>query len=103
MSDFLAGDATPEEILRLIVFNDAPTVNGNGSQHEWRRRSIRAHALVCIPAGSPTPHAAELLGSRRFKAFIDEVSRPTTWWSSTAVPFLPVADTLEICRVSRAS
>ena len=96
ISDFLAGEATPEEILRPIVFSDAPSVNGGASSSNGSNGDVENHTLVVIPAGSPTSHAAELLGSRRFKAFLEEVVQAYDAVVIDSTPLLPVADTLEI-------
>lgn len=95
ISDYLLGRSTPEEILRRLDFATTPIANGNGS-------STNGHAagggqmLVCIPAGSAPPQAAELLGSRRFADFVEQVSKTYDAVVLDSAPLLPVADTLDI-------
>jgi Mrp family chromosome partitioning ATPase len=96
ISDYLAGEATPEQILRPVVFSEPPNLNGDGAHANGGGSAAETHTLVCIPAGSPTSHAAELLGSRRFKEFLDEVTLAYDMIVIDSSPLLPVADTLEI-------
>lgn len=94
ISDFLAGQAAPEQIIRPVQFNDPPTRNGAG--RDGAASSVVSHGLVCIPAGSPTSRAAELLGSSRFREFLEQVSAVYDIVVIDSSPVLPVADTLEI-------
>jgi capsular exopolysaccharide synthesis family protein len=96
MSDFLAGEANPEQILRPIVLTERPSVNGAAASSNGTDADAVTHTLVCIPAGSPTSHAAELLGSARFKTFLEEVAQAYDIVVIDSSPLLPVADTLEI-------
>jgi capsular exopolysaccharide synthesis family protein len=91
LSDFLAGDATPSEILRTVEFMDPPDVSTNGSGPAGI-----SHALVCIPAGSATSRAAELLGSDRFAEFMKGTSEAYEFVVLDSSPLLSVADTLEL-------
>jgi Mrp family chromosome partitioning ATPase len=96
MSDYLAGEAGAEQILRPIVFSEAPNLNGDGAHLNGHKTDAATHTLVCIPAGSPTSHAAELLGSLRFKNFLQEVVEAYDIVVIDSSPLLPVADTLEL-------
>jgi hypothetical protein len=52
------------------------TRNGHGS--------LRSEQLVCIVAGTLPPHPAELLASKAFQEFLDEVGDVCDVASSTA-------------------
>jgi Mrp family chromosome partitioning ATPase len=95
ISDYLLGRATPEEILRRLDFATTPIANGNGGSSNGHA-SGGSHMLVCIPAGSAPAQAAELLGSRRFAEFIEQVSSTYDAVVLDSAPLLPVADTLDI-------
>ena len=90
MTDYLEGRATPAAILRRIV------VEAGGSDGEPADAGATTHELVVIPAGSPTSHAAELLGSNRFGKFLAEVRDVYDVVVIDSTPLLPVADTLEM-------
>ena len=91
ISEYLAGTASPPDILRTVTFGDSPTPdsaqNGTGGI---------IHNLVCIPAGSATSRASELLGSRRFQEFLEQVKDKYDMVVLDSSPLLPVADTLEM-------
>jgi tyrosine-protein kinase len=95
ISDYLLGRATPEEILRRLDFATTPIANGNGGSSNGHAAG-GGHMLVCIPAGSAPAQAAELLGSRRFAEFIEQVSSTYDAVVLDSAPLLPVADTLDI-------
>lgn len=117
ISEYLAGAAQPQEILRTLSFTEplgagaAPQpapVGASGAPQDAPesakpRGSAPAahptglmHNLVCIPAGSFTTRGAELLGSGRFKEFIGQVTTRYDVVVIDSSPLLPVADTLEI-------
>jgi succinoglycan biosynthesis transport protein ExoP len=117
ISEYLAGAAQPQEILRTVAFTEplvaattrkpasvaagdsaqgagsATTPNGGATSEGAMGLS---HDLVCIPAGSFTTRGAELLGSGRFKDFIAQVTSRYDAVVIDSSPLLPVADTLEI-------
>ena len=90
ISDYLAGTATPQEILRTVTFGEP------ASQNQGQNGTGIVHNVVCIPAGAATSRASELLGSRRFKEFLDQVTAKYDMVVFDSSPLLPVADTLEI-------
>lgn len=106
LSEYLAGAATPEEILRTVVFSEPGGPNGARARWLTGRRSngqgANGHGaangprLVCIPSGNPTSNAAELLGSPRFREFIEQVSETYDAVVLDSSPLLAVADTLEM-------
>lgn len=79
LTDYLAGNATPEEILQV-----RPLQDDGGA------------ALVCIAAGSPVPRPAELLGSRMFQQLIEELRDSYDLVVLDTSPMLPVVDTLAL-------
>jgi capsular exopolysaccharide synthesis family protein len=85
MSEFLMGVATPEEIINPIAFDRVASLDGGGSI-----------PLVVIPAGTPNPHSAELLSSRAFREFLQQVLEAYDVVVFDSSPLLPVADTLEM-------
>jgi capsular exopolysaccharide synthesis family protein len=89
LSDYLAGRAEPQEVLREIVLEEAGHI-GNGSG------PTPSHPLVCIPAGSHSGRPAESLASDRFREFLAEISDVYDVVILDTSPMLPVVDTLEI-------
>jgi Mrp family chromosome partitioning ATPase len=94
ITDYLEGKASPEQILRQVQFSDPSAANG--ASPNGTAAAAPGHSVVFIPAGSRTARAAELLGSVRFKEFLDEVSQVYDVVVLDSSPLLPVADTLEI-------
>jgi capsular exopolysaccharide synthesis family protein len=87
LSDYLTGNAEPHEIIQVVTHD---------SGDETGPREPVSEPLVCITAGSPPPRPADLLGSERFRAFLDEVSSVYDTVIVDTAPLLTVADTLEI-------
>jgi succinoglycan biosynthesis transport protein ExoP len=78
LSDFLLGDASPSDILRVVH------TTGEGSQ------------FVCIPAGRPVANHAELLESDRFADLLRETAKVYDRVILDTPPLLPVSDTLSL-------
>jgi capsular exopolysaccharide synthesis family protein len=89
MSEFLAGAATPQEIINPITFDGVSPHAGGGANGS-------SFPLVVIPAGAPNPHSAELLGSSTFREFAQQVSETYDVVVFDSSPLLPVSDTLEM-------
>ncbi|UTI62617.1 polysaccharide biosynthesis tyrosine autokinase [Paraconexibacter antarcticus] len=87
LSDYLTGNAEPSEIIRIVQTDEADGGAPVGPG---------AEPLVCITAGSSPPRPADLLGSERFRAFLQEVSSVYDTVIVDTAPLLTVADTLEI-------
>jgi succinoglycan biosynthesis transport protein ExoP len=87
LTDYLAGDAGPQEILQLYDFADPGQVLLQNGGEPKRSR------LVCITAGTRTPWATELLGSERFAHFIESVTRAYDFVVIDSAPLLGVAET----------
>lgn len=95
LSDFLAGDAAPPEVLQTVTV-------ATGSGRKWRRGSgtgepaADAPTFVCITAGTPTRRPAELLASERFESFLSEVEKAYDVVVVDTAPLLSIVDTLEV-------
>lgn len=88
LTDWLGRVAEPKEILQPLNAGFASSANGGGA--------AQAGSLVCITAGTPSPQPAELLGSQRCQAFLEEV---TAYYDRVVIdtsPLLSVVDTLEL-------
>lgn len=121
LAEYLGGSAQPQEILRNVTFSDQPadakaavtvgtgagyltagSATANGGSQPGAAGSLPEtsasllHTLVCIPAGSVTDRGAELLGSGRFKEFMEQVTARYDMVVLDSSPLLPVADTLEV-------
>lgn len=83
LSDYLVGKAIPADVLQSVPVTDDAAPDQGG-------------ALVCITAGTATPRPAELLGSARFKQFLDQVSEVYDVIILDSAPLLSVGDTLEL-------
>jgi Mrp family chromosome partitioning ATPase/LPS O-antigen subunit length determinant protein (WzzB/FepE family) len=91
LADYLAGRAQPRDILQSVSANPLVTPyqrNGNSE-------ASGAAPLVCITAGSQ-PRPPELLGSEKFRTFLNEVSAVYDAIILDTGPLLPVVDTLEL-------
>lgn len=80
LSDFLVGEAAPKDVLRAVA------VHGRGE----------VDTLPLIPAGDDVFQPTELLGSKTFSTFVDQVSRAYDIVIFDSAPLLPVGDTLEL-------
>jgi capsular exopolysaccharide synthesis family protein len=88
LSDYLAGRASPAEILQTVAAPVGASPNGSEAPAEPQ--------LVCIAAGTPAPNPAELLGSVRFRTFLAQVAEVYDRVVLDSPPLLPVGDTLEL-------
>lgn len=80
LSEFLGGGAEPREILRSVA------VQGGGE----------VDALPVICAGHNVFHSAEMLGSKLFGEFLEQVTAAYELVVLDGAPLLPVGDTLEL-------
>jgi capsular exopolysaccharide synthesis family protein len=93
LSDFLTGNAQPNEILQPI---DGIVERLNGSGPALGVPGAGSSNLVCITAGRTVPRPTELLASKGFASFLSEVSQAYDSVILDTPPLLPVADTLAI-------
>jgi receptor protein-tyrosine kinase len=100
LSDYLAGQATPEQILQPVRMDptDQPGRRPKDKDQDKTATQPKADSspLMCIVAGTTSPQPAELLGSERFKAFLEQVSSVYDAVVLDATPLLSVVDTLEL-------
>jgi capsular exopolysaccharide synthesis family protein len=80
LSDYLGGEAKPRDVLR--------SVNVHG------REAI--DVLPLIPAGENTFQPTEMIGSKKFKAFVEQTTSAYDIVIFDSAPLLPVGDTLEL-------
>jgi len=94
LTDFLARDASPNEVLQTVSLPFAQSANGS--------RGDEPPALVCITAGTTVSAPADLLSSSRFQQFIEQVSEAYDSVVLDATPLLPVVDALELVQHAKA-
>src|SRR3954447_7692814 len=91
LTDFLLGNANPQEILQTVELAEPVRVNGSAGGTDRP-----AGTLVCIAGGSRVFNPAELLVSERFRDFLDKVGNAYDLVVLDGSPLLAVADPLEI-------
>lgn len=96
LSDYLAGQAGPADIVQVVALSEAGiSANGrNGDAHTPAEAD--AGKLAVIAAGSQSIRPAELLGSQRFRTFLEEIADAYEAVVIDTPPLLSVSDTLEI-------
>lgn len=85
LGDYLAGRATPEEVLRTVELTDGVSTDAGDTPQ-----------LVVVPAGEPTASPTELLGSPRFTELLQELEAVYELVVIDTAPVLAVADALTI-------
>ncbi len=100
--EFLTGQVEPRDILRSVdalpaTADAEPSADTNGGEASaGAEGGDQTPKLVCIFAGGPAPRAVELLGSKRFETFLEEVRQAYDLVVLDSSPLLSVVDTLEI-------
>jgi Mrp family chromosome partitioning ATPase/capsular polysaccharide biosynthesis protein len=93
LSDLLAGKASRDEVMRPIrVLGEASTNGGDPGDDP----AAQSPKLVCLPAGTPAPRPAEMLGSQRFKDFFREAVEEFDLVVVDSPPLLSVVDAREL-------
>jgi capsular exopolysaccharide synthesis family protein len=91
LTDFLMGNAAPQDILQVVELSEpAGAASLAGTQGQ------AAGAIVCITAGSIVPKPAELIGGQRFADFLAKVVKAYDVVIIDASPLLSVVDPLEL-------
>jgi polysaccharide biosynthesis transport protein len=83
LGEYLAGDAGPNDVLRVVSLAQDSGLSGE---------------LVVIPGGAPRPDSAMLLGSARFSEFLEQVRATYDVIVLDTGPILSVADPRDIAR-----
>ena len=98
LTDWVAGKAKPADVLQQVeVSRGAPVAAGQGDvAAELDAVATAPKTLNVITAGSWAPRPAELLGSERFKGFLENVAKRYDLVICDCAPLLPVGDTLEL-------
>ncbi|MBW3609021.1 MAG: hypothetical protein KY463_11820 [Actinobacteria bacterium] len=95
LTDYLAGQASAAEILQIVTLAEADaSPNGDGGGDPDAPPA--AGKLVVIAAGSQSIRPAELLGSQRFRSFLEQVVAAYELVVIDTPPLLSVSDTLKI-------
>lgn len=95
LSDYLAGQAGAGEILQVVSLAQTEAA-AKGRANREAGASIDAGKLVVITAGSQSARPAELLGSQRFREFLEQVVAAYDTVVIDSPPLLSVSDTLEL-------
>ena len=93
LTDYLLGNANPQDILQTVELSEPVRVNGREAAPQ---PADSAGRLVCITAGSLVSNPAELVMSERFKDFLEKVSKAYDLVVLDASPLLAVVDPMEI-------
>jgi capsular exopolysaccharide synthesis family protein len=92
LSDHLSGQASREQVVQTVALSDGSQPAGAGEP----RLDGPLGSIDVVTAGTRCDRPGELLGSERFRAFIEEVTQAYELVVVDTPPVLAVADTLKI-------
>lgn len=90
LTDYLAGVAQPQQVLRTVPLG---ATGSNGASPDT---GVGARSITMLPAGAAVPRPTELIGSKRFAGFADEIAKAYDFVIFDSAPLLSTADTLEL-------
>jgi capsular exopolysaccharide synthesis family protein len=93
LTDYLTGQADPQEILQTVELAEPARVNGSEAAPQTGQP---AGTLVCIVGGTRVSNPAELLIGDRFTDFLEKVSKAYDLVVLDGSPLLAVVDSMEI-------
>lgn len=97
LTDWALGQAEPLDVLQQITLDRR---NGRPDEAD----DVDApHRLVVISAGAFSPSPAEVLASKRFREFMEQVREVYDLVVLDCAPLLPVGDALEVLRQADAA
>lgn len=97
VTDLVLGHCPLSDVIQDIEFGDPLSANGSGPSTPSAEAPARfRHHLSCIPAGSVTHHAIEILRSKAMAAMLEEVIETYDLVVLDTAPMLSVVDTLEL-------
>lgn len=91
LTDYLLGDASPQEVLQTVPLTHPGSTNGNA-----KAGAGAAGTLICVAAGSQVPNPAELLVGTRFRDFLAKVTATYDLVVLDGGPLLAIVDPLEL-------
>jgi capsular exopolysaccharide synthesis family protein len=95
LTDWASGAAKPADVIQPVTIG-----RRNGGEGEKARSE---HVLTVISAGSFSPEPSELLASKRFREFVDQVKEVYDLVVFDCAPLLPVGDALEVLPIADAA
>jgi capsular polysaccharide biosynthesis protein/Mrp family chromosome partitioning ATPase len=110
LTDYLMGAAKPQDVVQTVDLEE-PRNLSNGTHKAAAEPTIESAGpsagtpaapgqtvgtLVCVTAGSNPSHPAELLGSERFREFLESVTEAYEIVVIDSSPLLSVVDALQI-------
>jgi Mrp family chromosome partitioning ATPase len=96
LSDYLTGQASPADIVQIVTLTETGSTANGQNGDAAPTADAEAGRLAVIAAGSQSIRPAELLGSKRFHTFLEEITAAYETVVIDTPPLLSVADTLEI-------
>lgn len=93
LSDYLVGHASKEDVMKPLSLPEPGSMNGGGPVSPIGADTA---PLVCVTAGTIGPRPAEMLGSQRFREFLEEAEKSFDVVLLDSPPLLSVVDAREL-------